>query len=287
MSKMRKNKKLVTAEVCKKDDFQDSELGSVLNPDGISEDIIKRCIEEANANSGAAPATGNILNLKGEHKMNREEFWGIISSTTSAKDQEEQFMLICEEVIKLSEAEIVSFDENMRELLSESRTEPLLEVFVLTKIGCSDDHMGCSNDAEFEFADFRLWLMSKGRFVFESVLKKPDSLAFVLTQRDIDDGVSLGGLLFIAYQIYEKRTGKKLWPELEDGRDFDDAINKETHRQLIETIDINEMYKRYPNLMQRFSDRYLRLNAKVANGGKLTFEFNSWERVESHDLVTK
>ncbi len=269
--------------------IQDPEAWTLLGPDAICDGCTKHSIEGTSALSEADMATGNILNLQEEHHMTREEFWSLIDSTLDAEDQEEQFVLICEEVTKLSEAGIVSFDENMRELLHESHIDPLWVASGIIKIGCSDDYMGCSaDDSEFEFADFRLWLMSKGRFVFESVLKNPDSLSVVLTQRDIDDEVRFGGLLFIAYQIYKNRTGKELWAELEDGEDFDDAINEETHKQLKEIkniIDIDEMYKRYPNLMQKFSDRYLRLKASAPNGEKFVFEFKSMEPFESHDLV--
>jgi hypothetical protein len=67
-------------------------------------------IEKAEQQVEADQASDNIINLQGENKMNREEFWQLIDSTLMARDQEEQFELIKTELMKLSRVEVASFD---------------------------------------------------------------------------------------------------------------------------------------------------------------------------------
>ncbi len=60
---------------------------------------------------------------------------------------------------------------------------------------------GCSDDG---FHDFRAWLVGRGRHVYESALKNPDTLVDVLD----GEPVSGFGLDVAAARVYEEKTGR-------------------------------------------------------------------------------
>ncbi len=67
----------VTAEMSTEDvNFQNPELGSVLEPNAFCDGFTKHSIEGTSANSEADPATGNNLNLQEEHQMTTRRILG-------------------------------------------------------------------------------------------------------------------------------------------------------------------------------------------------------------------
>lgn len=191
--------------------------------------------------------------------MNRDEFWTIIDSTLEAKDQDEQLGLIKTELKKLSDAEIVSFDNIFRELHGELYKWSLWMAASIITGYWSDDG----------FIDFRYWVISKGRIVFENALKNPDSLAEVITQSDIDNYAAFEEFGYIASRVYEERTGRDIWDVNElslevgesdahgdakeilndDDFDFDSALGEKW-----DFSDRKEMRRRYPKLLRMFPD---------------------------------
>ncbi len=208
----------------------------------------------------ADTATGNNLNLQGENKMNREEFWKLIDSTLDAEDQYDQLDLLRAELRKLNETEIIYFCNNLGELLDESHNCYLCGAAKLIKGFCN---LG-------RFDQFRAWLISKGQYVYENALKNPDSLAAVITTRDIDDGVEFEGLLYIAQEVYEEKAGEDLWRVNNRSSELEDDIDHETENDMLNEDDLSEkhfqkmeegwevfetiyeMHMRYPNLMSCF-----------------------------------
>ena len=160
------------------------------------------------------------------------------------------FSLTYSALKKLSTPEIVSFDEILNELLEESNNIKLWVAAAIINQGSSPE----------EFRLFNLWLISKGQSVYENALKNPDSLADVITQSDIDEGAYFEEFGYIAYDVHEARIGDDIEEENEP--------NMESLEQW-DCIDIDEMHKRFPNLMRRLSDRYLRLLADAHIEGKL------------------
>ena len=96
---------------------------------------------------------------------------------------------------------------------------------------------GCGDDG---FDDFRGWLVTRGRAVFEAALADPDSLADVVTTDELSE-VACEDVLGAAWEAHQQLTGRNLpagsarapRPELGEGWDFDDDA---------------EMRRRYPRI---------------------------------------
>lgn len=65
---------------------------------------------------------------------------------------------------------------------------------------------GCSDDG---FVDFRSWLISMGRHVFESAIENAESLADVADGPGVED-VFFEGFINIPDQVYEQLTGSEI-----------------------------------------------------------------------------
>ena len=264
---MNNSKEQIMAEMCKEEGlFKAPDFGSVLNLEADYEGLTKKYIEANCTNSEADQATVNNLNLKEEHHMTREEFWAIINSTLEAKDRKEQLELIRKELLKLSDAELVAYNNIFTELTDELYGWPLWGAGRIMLGFCSDDG----------FTDFRRWVVSKGQSAYENALNNPDSLAEVITQRDIYEGASFEEFGYIANRIYEERTGGCIWavksPSSEQSNNIalgnkdeiliDDDFYEEFYRNMGEGWDfddLHEMYRRYPKLLPKFFESYLRL----------------------------
>jgi hypothetical protein len=280
----------LTAEMSKDDDnFQNPELGSVLKPDAICDGFTKHKIKGTYSNSEADTASGNILKQQELNKMDKKGFWSIIDSSLKANDQEEQFELIKVEVIKLNEADILTFSEIMRELQGKSARWEIWGAGRIIKGYCFGKN----------FESFLLWIISKGQSVFDNTIKNPDSLVGVITQRDIDEGVQFERLSYIAWEAYEEKTGTKMrtdrrpYSELGDNWDYDDSNVKSNDfdADLLRNMgkkwdfyNIHKMEKRYPNLLPAFLDCYLHLEKNLLKGKKLGFVYLNGELVESHKV---
>ena len=100
--------------------------------------------------------------------MNKDIFWKIIDATIMAPTHEEQLELFRRELAALSLKELDAFGTLFSEYFVASYNWDLWLVAWLARRGlCSDDG----------FHYLRLWLLSRGRHVFESALQDPESLA--------------------------------------------------------------------------------------------------------------
>jgi hypothetical protein len=99
----------LTAEMSRKDvNFQNPEIGSVLEPDDNCDGFTKHSIEGTSANSEADPATGNILNLQEElYEMNNDS--KLVSAQNCEEDdliegpeleQVQQTVGVCKDIIR-------------------------------------------------------------------------------------------------------------------------------------------------------------------------------------------
>lgn len=129
--------------------------------------------------------------------MNADEFWVIIDdSRKQAQDDPERHMeVLIDELAKRSESEIVDFGRLFHEYWVRAYTWPLWGAAFLIGEGCSDDG----------FMDFRGWLISRGRTVYERALANPDTLATVVARGE--DG-QVEGFHCVASQAWEKCTGR-------------------------------------------------------------------------------
>ena len=99
-----------------------------------------------------------------EHVMDRDSFWKIIDDArNSSSDVYGVAPLIVEHLQTLESDEIISFGQNMSDILDETYRWDLWAVGYIVNGGCSDDG--------FEY--FRAWLVAQGRERFEAALENP------------------------------------------------------------------------------------------------------------------
>lgn len=170
--------------------------------------------------------------------MTADEFWDHIRATRR-RDNEAHAERLTKRLAKLPAAEALAFDNLWHRMLHKAYRWNLWGAAYLINGGCSDDG----------FDYFRRWLILQGRAVFEAAVKKPDTLADVVTG-DADDvevyrdpgidawflatGTKPNDAGYDAYSAaFEARYGEpKMMPDLGDEWDFDDdaAVRKRLPR---------------------------------------------------------
>ena len=138
--------------------------------------------------------------------MTNDTFWNIIarSKAASAGDTEAQAEALQSELSKLQPEEIVEFERVLGELQDQAYRWDLWGAAYIIGGGCSDD----------AFIDFRSWLISMGRPVFEQALADPDSLADVEIGPDAEEDAFFEEFAYVAGQVYEEKTGTEMtYPE--------------------------------------------------------------------------
>lgn len=133
---------------------------------------------------------------------------------------------------RLSEDELVGFQEIVDYLMDQAYTWGLWGAAYLMLGGCSDD--------DFEY--FRAGLIMCGKEVYEEALKDPDSLA------DGDEVQICEDILTLACEVYEERSG--------DGAIYDryrEVMNVEPAGEPFEESDDDHFKEHYPRLWARYS----------------------------------
>jgi hypothetical protein len=128
--------------------------------------------------------------------MNRDAFWKIIETSVklSKGDVDAQIDILEDEARKLSVDEVINFSRHFDDLWIEAYRWDLWGAAYLIGGGCSDDG----------FMDFRAWLVSRGREVYEAALKNPESLANVLGE---DEEGQIEGFQYVASKVWAEKTG--------------------------------------------------------------------------------
>jgi hypothetical protein len=128
----------------------------------------------------------------------------------------------------------VSFDTHFRECLrAANRTDLWAAVTLL-------DGFWVSTDA---FQDFRSWLVSRGRAVFERVLRDPDSLAGAV---EPEDDFEFEGFCYIAGRVWEEKSGRNRQEMYGKAGPPGQATGPEG-----EQLDEAELERRFPKLWAR------------------------------------
>ena len=171
--------------------------------------------------------------------MNRSEFWELIDKTrlASSGNSNKQAELLVAELSKLSEQEILDYQETLDDLQDEAY------IADLWALGSILDGLGFSDDA---FTDFRAWLIGQGKDVFEKALTNPESLVdYVEPGQKIVAEI----LLYVAYEAYELKTGKSA-ETMPSTRQF------KPRPELVGTLpnDQDSMLKRFPKAKEKFWD---------------------------------
>ena len=132
--------------------------------------------------------------------MEITEFWELIDKTREAAkgDARKQSELLTEELTKLPEEEIISFDGIFDDLKDKAYIGNLWDAATVIMDGCSDSG----------FQEFREWLVGRGKEAYENAIKEPETLVDVLEASEIIFPTLLGP----AMDAYEKVTGKNIPP---------------------------------------------------------------------------
>jgi hypothetical protein len=164
--------------------------------------------------------------------MDKDQFWEIVSTSRKrAKGKMAQQVEVLREMLRaLSPEEIVEYKRKFYECMDEAYHWDLWGAAYIIGGGCSDDG----------FMDFRSWLISMGKDVFEAALKDVESLVDVVDSPDVED-TFFEEFLYVPGEVYEEKTGKEMpliereitsepqgepWEEDEEGKDLRDRFPK-------------------------------------------------------------
>jgi len=125
--------------------------------------------------------------------MTTERFWQIIEAT-SAPTQEEQLERFKVELQQLSMQELIAFAKQFAEFEFAAYNWDLWLVVWLCQGGMFSDD---------SFSDFRSWLISRGREMYETALQDPDALVEDFSQTDNPTFERFG---YVPGQCYRERT---------------------------------------------------------------------------------
>ena len=173
--------------------------------------------------------------------MDVTEFWKIIDETrlASGGDHRKQAELLITTLTKLTEAEIIDYQEILDNLQDEAYIAELWEVAYILDMGCGDDG----------FMDFRAWLIGQGKDIFYKALANPESLVeFVKLGQETKSE----SLLYVALQAYELNTGKS-GETMPSSRRFKPSPKLKG----ISSKDENEILERFPKAKAKFWDWWL------------------------------
>ena len=141
--------------------------------------------------------------------MEVEQFWKLIEKThqNSQGAPQKQADLLVDELAKLSEAEILSYQLILDNLVDQAYIAELWDVAFILASG-----WGCSDDG-FEY--FRGWLIGQGQDVYEKALSDPESLVDVV---EFGQETQWEVLLYVAIYAYESSTHKDIFEIMSNAR---------------------------------------------------------------------
>ena len=133
--------------------------------------------------------------------MDVEQFWKLIEKThqSSQGAPHKQADLLVDELAKLSEADILSCQSILDDMMDKAYIAELWDVAFIMASG-----WGCSDDG---FMDFRAWLIGQGKDVYEKALSDPESLVDIV---EFGQETQWEVLLYIAMEAYERSTHKDM-----------------------------------------------------------------------------
>jgi Protein of unknown function (DUF4240) len=180
--------------------------------------------------------------------VRKTTFWKIIDASRKQArgDLDAQLEMLRSRLEQLEPDEIVQFGRIFEEYHINTYTWDLWAAAYLIGGGCSDDG----------FLDFRGWLISKGKRVYERALEDPESL--VRAVKD-DDDCQYEGFQYLASQAWEKKTGNKMADFPAHGLSYSSEPAGERW-----TEDGDDLKRRFPRLWKRFSPppaRWIRIIA--------------------------
>jgi len=134
--------------------------------------------------------------------MTEDFFWDIIARTKSVAgdDMEAQLEALKNELSGLSATEIIEFEKIFGDYKVQAYRWDLWGAAYIIGGGCSDD----------AFMDFRNWLISMGRTVYERALQDVESLASVDLCEEADMGAFFEEFAYVTSEVYEEKIGSEM-----------------------------------------------------------------------------
>lgn len=132
--------------------------------------------------------------------MDREDFWSVIDrARPNSTSNAELIERLRAELTALSLDEVASYQSHFEALFDDSYGWSLWAAAYLIGGGCSDD----------SFMDFRGWLITQGRDVYEAAHADPESLATAELAHPEEDAF-LEDVLYLGPEIFSSKGGGEL-----------------------------------------------------------------------------
>lgn len=140
--------------------------------------------------------------------MDEEQFWAIVQTAVdgSGDDEDEYLEVVKRELSKLSLKEMIGFRLRTDKLLYDSYTSEMWCAGYLMNGGCSDDG--------FEY--FRLWVISRGRKVYEAAMANPDNLIDYIDDDAEMDFFEFELFWYVALEAFEEAVDAELYDYVDD-----------------------------------------------------------------------
>ena len=176
--------------------------------------------------------------------MDEEQFWAIVQTAVDeAGDDEEAYLeVVKRELSKLSLKEMIGFRLRTDKLLYDSYTSEMWCAGYLMNGGCSDDG--------FEY--FRLWVISRGRKVYEAAMANPDNLIDYIDDDDEMDFFEFELFWYVALEAFEEAVDAELYDYIDDENFKTCEGNYPNFEFNWEEDDPESMQKLCPRLFEKF-----------------------------------
>lgn len=176
--------------------------------------------------------------------MNEDQFWAIVQKAVdeAGDDEDEYLEVVMHELSKLSLKEMVGFRLRTDKLLYDSYTSEMWCAGYLMNGGCSDDG--------FEY--FRLWVISRGRKVYEAALANPDNLIDYIAEDAEVDFFEFELFWYVAIDAFEEATEADLYDYIDDENFTTREGNYPNFEFNWDEEDPESMKKLCPRLFERF-----------------------------------
>ncbi len=140
--------------------------------------------------------------------MDEEQFWAVVQTAVdeAGDDEDEYLEVVKRELSKLSLKEMIGFRLRTDKLLYDSYTSEMWCAGYLMNGGCSDDG--------FEY--FRLWVISRGRKVYEAAMANPDNLIDYIDDDAEMDFFEFELFWYVALEAFEEAVDADLYDYVDD-----------------------------------------------------------------------
>jgi len=176
--------------------------------------------------------------------MDEEQFWAIVQTAVdeAGNDEDEYLEVVKRELSKLSLKEMIGFRLRTDKLLYDSYTSEMWCAGYLMNGGCSDDG--------FEY--FRLWVISRGRKVYEAAMANPDNLIDYIGDDDEMDFFEFESFWYVALEAFEEAVDAELYDYIDDENFKTSEGNYPNFEFNWEEDDPESMQKLCPRLFEKF-----------------------------------